>query len=45
MTWQKLCYCIVKAMLLLGDCYAPVLQSLSDFDGIAVRIDDDINLS
>ena len=42
---QKLCYCIVKAMLLLGDCYAPVLQLLSDFDDIAVRIDDDINLS
>ena len=42
---QKLFYCIVKAMLLLGDCYAPVLQSLSDFDDIAVRIDDDINLS
>ena len=42
---QKLFYCIVKAMLLLGDCYAPVLQLLSDFDDIAVRIDDDINLS
>ena len=42
---QKLFYCIVKAMLLLGDCYATDLQSLSDFDDIAVRIDDDINLS
>ena len=42
---QKLFYCIVKAMLLLGDCYVTILQSLSDFDDIAVRIDDDINLS
>ena len=42
---QKLFYCIVKAMLLLGDCYVTILQLLSDFDDIAVRIDDDINLS